>query len=446
MGGIEEMQQAVDKVIRGENTLADCSGDVEGMRFGYKVDSKGRSWGGHDEVDDVGKCEVKENTVNLSEFIDKGYSLRNKKQPQAVETFNEDEIKKLKNRRPRWYNQSYVVFLCLRLSGTPLPRSMLIPRTLHLSEFLSSELGLPQLFGGKTPKNTISGLLTENRDKLFTANFNRTAKKMVFGPSYEPGNFVEALERYESWTKDLIENVWPISFGAKRMPSKVETQYTAKNSPAADATPSVEPPDGVCDIPRESNTPKQTVFIPKSFDDVFEVKESLIQNAGSGLFSKIYIPPKTILGYYFGVPYPEDEFDYLKSNLNQANSFAHKYRLTVLDATDDQGIPFYNHPRVFCPFHFINENILAQNLVFIEGISVNQILCMSIKPIYPGQETYVSYGTDVERPWLNPDTSNVSRQNSCQPPMSLYHYIISLPGTSFFNPDGTFAKKSTTPN
>src|SRR6266511_2624551 len=49
--------------------------------------------------------------------------------------------------------------------------------------------------------------------------------------------------------------------------------------------------------------------VPKSLSDVVEVRPSTIPNAGNGLFAKRNLPMGTPLGFYFGVPMMEDEFD-----------------------------------------------------------------------------------------------------------------------------------------
>ncbi|CAG8634181.1 58_t:CDS:2, partial [Gigaspora rosea] len=49
--------------------------------------------------------------------------------------------------------------------------------------------------------------------------------------------------------------------------------------------------------------------VPKSHNDVVEIRLSTIPNAGNGLFAKCNLPMATLLGFYFGVPTMEDEFD-----------------------------------------------------------------------------------------------------------------------------------------
>ena len=93
----------------------------------------------------------------------------------------------------------------------------------------------------------------------------------------------------------------------------------------------------------------------------------------------------------------EDDFDSLKAHVGKASQYCHRYRNMILDATDDQGMPFINHPKILCPFHFMNEDLDRANVAFVEGYVVNQVLCMATKHIKKGQELFVSYGTDVDR-------------------------------------------------
>ncbi len=70
----------------------------------------------------------------------------------------------------------------------------------------------------------------------------------------------------------------------------------------------------------------QSLDIPKSLDDVVEVRESSIPNAGRGVFAKRRIPKHTIVGFYFGVPLTEDEFDCVKEKIGQASQYAVRFR------------------------------------------------------------------------------------------------------------------------
>lgn len=145
--------------------------------------------------------------------------------------------------------------------------------------------------------------------------------------------------------------------------------------------------------------------IPKSLDEIVEVKESSIPGAGKGLFAKRLIPAWTIMGFYFGVPMTEDDFDATKDNIGQASHYSIRYRKTVLDATDEKGMPFVDHPKLFCPFHFMNEDVTNGNVAFIEGSVVNQVICMTTKDVQPGEEFFVNYGKDVDRSHWNANQS-----------------------------------------
>jgi prepilin-type processing-associated H-X9-DG protein len=150
-----------------------------------------------------------------------------------------------------------------------------------------------------------------------------------------------------------------------------------------------------------TDSPSKEHCIPKSLEQVLEIKESFIPNSGKGVFAKIKIPKHTYLGFYFGVPYDEDEFDSLKEGVGVASQYAHRYKNTVLDATNEQGV-LYDEviPELFCPFHYINEDLKKANIAFIDGHVVNQIICMTLKEIKVGEELYVNYGPEIPRPWL----------------------------------------------
>ncbi|KAJ1733350.1 hypothetical protein LPJ72_002919 [Coemansia sp. Benny D160-2] len=101
----------------------------------------------------------------------------------------------------------------------------------------------------------------------------------------------------------------------------------------------------------------------------------------------------------------EDEFDSLKEKIGMASHYSIMYRRTVLDATDDSGMPFGDpEGRLYCPFHFMNEARSEQengdqksNIVFLEGIKVNQVICLTLRDIAKGEEIFVSYGDEVDR-------------------------------------------------
>lgn len=142
--------------------------------------------------------------------------------------------------------------------------------------------------------------------------------------------------------------------------------------------------------------------IPQSWRDIVTIAPSKITNAGNGLFATRTLPYNTPIGFYFGVPMTEDEFDSLKDRVGRSSEYSIMYRRTVLDATDDQGEPITDasSPR-FCPFHFMNETTeqTEASVAFVEGFVVNQVICWTRKKIEPGEELLVWYGAEVNRYW-----------------------------------------------
>ncbi|KAF9128758.1 hypothetical protein BGW39_004783 [Mortierella sp. 14UC] len=160
--------------------------------------------------------------------------------------------------------------------------------------------------------------------------------------------------------------------------------------------------------------------VPSSLAEVVEVKESLLPHAGRGLFAKTDIPAGTPLGFYFGVPMTENEFDSLKEGVGAASQYSIMYRKTVLDATDEQGQPFKQElqgvssngqgegqvvvegqvkgEELLCPFHFLNED-KDGNVSFITGSQVNQVICTTNRAIRAGDELLVFFPRESERHW-----------------------------------------------
>ncbi|RKP12540.1 hypothetical protein BJ684DRAFT_20928 [Piptocephalis cylindrospora] len=140
-------------------------------------------------------------------------------------------------------------------------------------------------------------------------------------------------------------------------------------------------------------------FVPNSWEDIVRVDISTIPGAGRGLFAVRNLPAWTVLGFYFGVPDFEDDFDRDKDGIGIASSYSIRYRHTVLDATDAFGQPF-DQPGIspiYCPWHYMNEDTNRGNVLFVEGACVNMVICMSTRRIGSGEELFVYYGTDVER-------------------------------------------------
>ncbi|KAG0253481.1 hypothetical protein BGZ95_006305, partial [Linnemannia exigua] len=153
--------------------------------------------------------------------------------------------------------------------------------------------------------------------------------------------------------------------------------------------------------------------VPSSLAEVVEVKESSVPQAGRGLFAKMDLPAGTPLGFYFGVPMTENEFDSLKEGVGAASQYSIMYQRTVLDATDEQGQPFKQQQGVsgngrvegqvegeelLCPFHFLNED-KDGNVSFISGSQVNQVICTTNRKILAGSELLVFFPRESERHW-----------------------------------------------
>ncbi|KAJ2546128.1 hypothetical protein EV175_005714, partial [Coemansia sp. RSA 1933] len=250
----------------------------------------------------------------------------------------------------------YLMFLALRQSpGFTASRSELVRKAVELDEKISKERGLPRAFTGKTPQNSASALLTNNGDGHFTQFRPPGARCYHFKLAYNPGDFESALAAYNEWMTVLVEKDWPLCFGTPE-------PGTAEN---------------------EENPVLNYDNVPTTWRDIVEVKSSTILNAGDGLFAVRNLPAGVPLGFYFGVPMTEDEFDSLKEKTGLASHYSIMYRRTVLDATDDNGLPFTDPlGRLYCPFHFMNEARPEQqqqqdgqqkaNIVFLEGVKVNQ--------------------------------------------------------------------------
>lgn len=298
--------------------------------------------------------------------------------------------------QPRWYNQMYLMFLALRQSpGYTATRRDLLKRAVELDEKISKERGLTRAFRGKTPLNSASALLTNNGDRHFIQFRPPGSKYYHFKLAYEPGDLENAKRAYDEWVDVLINIDWPLCFCSEQQaPSSAITDN------------SIEEDD---DLPLVVEILKDAV--PKSWKDIVEVRPSSIPNAGNGLFAARMLPGGIPLGFYFGVPMTEDEFDSLKETKGMSSHYSIMYRKTVLDATDPDGMP-YTDPEgpVYCPFHFMNEDRKGSgNIVFQEGIKVNQVICMTKRTVGKGEELFVSYGDEVDRShWTKTTTETVA--------------------------------------
>ncbi|KAI8085759.1 uncharacterized protein B0P05DRAFT_569975 [Gilbertella persicaria] len=350
--------------------------------------------------------------------------------------------------QPRWHNQSYMLFLALRQHPEKsLPRRELIQAALALDKKISAELSLPKVFRGRTPGNSASAILTYNNDRYFVPFKPEGSRSMHFRLAYEPGDVNHAVAEYQKWCKKLAEHDWPYCFGVpkpdaitsiennpkevdqkenqkKDQPVEQQTNKTEETDHAAlddkenavkDQTPSFTKQAIETKALRNvdlNSRPKEEVpqytldqldlsDIPTNWRDVVYIAPSCIPGAGNGLFAKRKIPFNVPIGFYFGVPMTEDEFDSLKDRVGRSSEYSIMYRKTVLDATDDQGEPVTDEssPR-FCPFHFMNETDWKHATVaFVEGVVVNQVICWTRKEIQADEELLVWYGADVDRHW-----------------------------------------------
>ncbi|KAI9598429.1 hypothetical protein BDF19DRAFT_432493 [Syncephalis fuscata] len=157
----------------------------------------------------------------------------------------------------------------------------------------------------------------------------------------------------------------------------------------------------------------ESVEHPNQLSDVVYVADSTIPNAGRGLFATRHLPPWTPIGFYFGVPMTEDEFDMMKDGVGLSSHYSIMYRRTVLDATDNEGQPWTDPEALasggmYCPFHFMNEDVMRGNVAFLEGSEVNQVICMTTKPVLKDEELFAYYGGEVDRHWANANASTTN--------------------------------------
>ncbi|KAI8377628.1 uncharacterized protein BYT42DRAFT_497308 [Radiomyces spectabilis] len=376
--------------------------------------------------------------------------------------------------QPRWHSQSYMMFLALRQHPDRcLPRTQLIKAAIDLDKKISQERNLPKVFRGKTPMNSASAILTYNSDRYFVPFKPEGSRSTHFKLAYEPGNFKTAVQEYRKWEAKLAEHDWPFCFGelkeefrnkAPSNPSEVNGEQPVEKVTTETANPAEEsktqlttqpsmtmsessgqmeakvinsdrqdtvaietenkPKDDTAAAPVSHDMPTldqlDLTNVPKSWTDIVRVADSNIPGAGKGLFAKRRLPYNTPLGFYFGVPMTEDEFDSLKDGVGRASEYSIMYRKTVLDATDENGQP-YSDPEgeMYCPFHFMNEtNEAGANMWFLEGALVNQVICWTKRDIQEGEELLVWYGHDVDRYWSQSSKPTKSSTPSVRSPSS----------------------------
>ncbi|KAF0521024.1 hypothetical protein F8M41_015957 [Gigaspora margarita] len=365
--------------------------------------------------------------------------------PKGLTLENEDKVgteefeKNRKNRqprlkppllRPRWHNQQHMMLLTLQnAKDHTMSRTALIDAALALDEKLSAETGLPRCFTGQTPRNSASSCLTTNVDKYFVQFKKDRSQTSYYKLAFIPEDIDDAIRHYNNWMKKLIEHDWPLCFGrvkrnkqgvhkererprttVKSMSSNSQTIENSFNGTklkkkSAPISKKRQPNDDYSSGHESCALVSADILlngldlscVPKSLNDVVEIRPSTIPNAGNGLFAKRNLPMATPLGFYFGVPTMEDEFDQNKDKVGRASHYSMRYKHTILDATDDKGEPFTDpNGKIHCPFHFMNEDPFG-NMVFLEGSEVNQVICWTKRDIKKGEELFVYYGGEVDR-------------------------------------------------
>ncbi|ORZ27051.1 hypothetical protein BCR41DRAFT_300661 [Lobosporangium transversale] len=382
--------------------------------------------------------------------------------------------------KPRWHTQPYMMYLALRaMPNQTAARQELIMAAVELDKKFSAEKGLPRVFTGKTPMNSASACLTNNGDKYFIPFKPEGSRSTHFRLAYQPVDFESTLKAYNNWMEQLIKHDWPRCFGNPKegiKKSQLENESIRTTRPeiqreedgltvatalnqednrkdsdrmhihrldikaagSYDGSTSCPPtPTAALAAATEKSLSLKEPFeraspiyrledldlegVPTDLADIVQVNVSMIPNAGNGLFAKIDVPAGTPLGFYFGVPMTENEFDSLKDGVGQALHYSLMYQRTVLDATDDHGQP-YRDPRgrLFCPFHFMNDDSDG-NVSFIAGSVVNQVICMTNRDVKAGEELLVYFGKEVidrGSACLSPSPSSISTTASASTPAS----------------------------
>lgn len=267
--------------------------------------------------------------------------------------------------------------------------------------------------------NSASAILTNNNDRYFVPFKPEGSKSMHFKLSFEPGSFESALKEYNEWQENLIKNDWSNWFGGNRNSIKDGNDDNDSNKMKMDhvvkeldvkkvyyptefdefmakrkkARLSQQGGGGGKENMSIISTQKQAmkdtpttasstnILTPQSWQEIISIRNE------NGVFANRQLPKNIPIGFYFGVPLSEDEFDSMKSSITKSNHYSFMYRKTIIDPTDKNG-ELYN--QIICPFHYIKETTSKEkaNVVFYEGEIVNQIICWTKKEILPGEELF----------------------------------------------------------
>jgi hypothetical protein len=274
--------------------------------------------------------------------------------------------------------------------------------------------------------NSASAILTNNSDRYFIPFKPDGSKSMHFRLSFEPGSFESALKEYNEWQENLIANDWPNCFGggvsngnskimtenmvkelevkqqrvlityptefdefiANRKRARLLLEQQQKQHRQQEQSEQPEQPEQQQQNGKENITlaaaastkiqlPPPTT--PQLWQEIISIRNE------KGVFANRNLPKNIPIGFYFGVPLSEEEFESMKDGIGKALNYSFMYKKTIIDPTDKNG-ELYN--QIICPFHYIRETTAKDeaNVVFYEGEIVNQIICWTKKDILPGEE------------------------------------------------------------
>ncbi|KAI8335198.1 hypothetical protein BC941DRAFT_431527 [Chlamydoabsidia padenii] len=131
--------------------------------------------------------------------------------------------------------------------------------------------------------------------------------------------------------------------------------------------------------------------LPTTYQDIVYTKTNHTK-IPSSVHAQRRLPVNTPLGFYFGVPTTEDEFELFKEDQGNATKYCLMYDRTVLDATDDRGQLFTDPKgKMYCPFHFMRQATSPDlaNILLLKGKIYNQVICWTKRSIDQDEELLV---------------------------------------------------------
>lgn len=216
---------------------------------------------------------------------------------------------------------------------------------------------------------------------------------MLFKLSFEPPTFDSAFREYQKWQENLMKYDWPCHFGASQQARKRKSIMSISNLLVEQQqTYATEFDEFIAKrrcqekLNKKLTSEKTVLLPPTSWKD-------LVYSDNCCLFAKRFIPKNTPLGFYFGIPTSESEFEALKElHYPSSSRYAYMYQTTVIDPTDEQGELYKD----ICPFYDVKVTSIPEeaNVVFYEGEEKNQIVCWAKQDIFPDQELHV-YSSEV---------------------------------------------------